>query len=156
MLQINIPLENRQKIINTLNQTLAQITDLMLASKQAHWNVRGALFESLHGLFDELASEFGSMADEVAERAVQLGGIAAGTLQQAAKSSNLAPYPPELFEGLDHVEALAMRLATLTNTSRPLIIRCIHLGDQASADLYIEIIRMMDKRLWMLRSHLTT
>jgi len=152
--QINLPTPNRILLGVVLNKTLADLTALMLAAKQAHWNVKGPQFQALHGLFDDLAGEVRNHADDVAERAVQLGALAGGTLEQAAAGAGLPPYPPNLLDGLAHVQALAERVALVSNRAREDIIRSIDLGDQDTADLYIEVSRSLDKRLWMLRAHL--
>lgn len=153
-MEMNLPALNRFLLGGALNGTLADLTALMLAAKQAHWNVKGPQFQALHGLFDDLAGEVRNHADDVAERAVQLGVLATGTLEQAATSTRLPPYPPDLRDGLSHVQALAERVAMVSNLARQGIIQAIELGDQDTADLYIEVSRSLDKRLWMLRAHL--
>jgi starvation-inducible DNA-binding protein len=42
--------------------------------------VKGPQFAALHGLFDEVSESLHELADEQAERAVSLGGIARGTV----------------------------------------------------------------------------
>lgn len=43
-----------------LNQHLADVLDLGLQAKQAHWNVKGPHFIALYELFDKVAEELGS------------------------------------------------------------------------------------------------
>src|SRR3954468_1750166 len=76
-----------------LNGDVATFTALATASKQAHWSVAGTRFAELHRLFDELAGEVRTYIDDVAERAVTLGGVAHGTVQAAVERSALAPFP---------------------------------------------------------------
>src|SRR3990172_9589853 len=82
----------REKVVNLLNARLADATDLTLAAKQAHWNVKGPNFIALHELFDEVYALVAGHVDLIAERAVQLGGNADGSLQAAAKNTTLKPY----------------------------------------------------------------
>jgi starvation-inducible DNA-binding protein len=56
----------------------------MTQMKQAQWNVKGPHFVGLHELFDKIAKEVEGYVDMVAERIVQLGGIAQGTVRVAA------------------------------------------------------------------------
>ena len=49
----SLPAETRAQVAAILNQSLADLSDLYSQTKQAHWNVRGRLFYSLHKLFDE-------------------------------------------------------------------------------------------------------
>lgn len=54
--------------------------------------MKGPQFGPLHELFDKVAEELDGFADEVAERAVQLGGVARGTVQSLATETRLAAY----------------------------------------------------------------
>jgi starvation-inducible DNA-binding protein len=67
----------RAQMIDLLNQNLADILDLGMQAKYAHWNVKGPSFIALHELYD-------TIAEELAERAVKLGGTAQGLLQGVA------------------------------------------------------------------------
>jgi starvation-inducible DNA-binding protein len=83
----------RSAMIELLNQQLADVLNLGLQAKQAHWNVKGPHFIGLHELFDKVAEELEAFTDDIAERAVGLGGIAQGTIQVVSKHSRLAAYP---------------------------------------------------------------
>src|SRR6185295_17135145 len=86
--------EKRRVELNALmNQRLADAVDLQLQLKQAHWNVKGPHFIGLHELFDKVNEAVASYVDLIAERVVQLGGIAEGTVRAAAQRSRLAEYP---------------------------------------------------------------
>ena len=71
----DIPKAERTELIALINQRLADIVDLQMQLKQAHWNVKGPHFIGLHELFDKIAEEVESYVDLTAERIVQLGGI---------------------------------------------------------------------------------
>src|SRR4051812_44250947 len=68
--------EVRVKVIGLLNDRLADAIDLQTQTKQAHWNVKGPNFIALHQLFDKISEDAGENVDEIAERVVQLGGVA--------------------------------------------------------------------------------
>jgi starvation-inducible DNA-binding protein len=80
-------------MVDLLNQHLADAVDLVYQAKQAHWNVKGPSFIALHQLFDVLLEEIEEHVDNLAERAVALGGTACGTVRVAAGRSRLAEYP---------------------------------------------------------------
>src|SRR5258708_30444981 len=82
--------KTRRAMIELLNQQLADVIDLGLQAKQAHWNVKGPHFIGLHELFDKVAEELEEFTDGIAERAVELGGISLGTIQVVLK--NLPPH----------------------------------------------------------------
>src|SRR6266481_9330048 len=80
---------NRQAIVALLNARLADSTDLRSQVKWAHWNVKGLHFIQLHQLFDSLASHLEEQTDTIAERITTLGGVANGTVREAAAKSGL-------------------------------------------------------------------
>lgn len=73
--RIDIPQKTRTDVIILLNQSLATSIDLKTQIKQAHWNVKGSDFYSLHLLFDEIATEVEEFIDLIAERITTLGGM---------------------------------------------------------------------------------
>lgn len=92
--------------------------------------------------------------DTIAERATALGGVAYGTARIAAKNSLVSEYPLDIVDGIEHIVALADRLAIYAKHLRENIERADQLGDRDTNDLYIEISRAVDKYLWFLEAHL--
>jgi starvation-inducible DNA-binding protein len=87
----DLPEATRVQMIEVLNLRLADAIALQTQSKQAHWNVKGPNFIALHLLFDQISDATLKYIDLIAERAVQLGGIAEGTAKMAvqrARNSN--------------------------------------------------------------------
>jgi starvation-inducible DNA-binding protein len=154
--RIDIPLAARQKIVGVLGISLATALDLKTQVKQAHWNVKGLDFYQLHELFDEMATELEGYVDMVAERIAALGGTALGTARVAAGASLLPEYPYDIVDGINHVTALAERYALFAAHVREAIAQTDDLDDADTADLYTEISRDMDKRLWFLEAHLVS
>ncbi|MUG91679.1 DNA starvation/stationary phase protection protein Dps [Scytonema sp. UIC 10036] len=152
--RIDLPADARSKIVVILNQTLAATSDLKSQSKQAHWNVKGTDFYQLHELFDEIAGELEEFIDLFAERITALGGYACGTVRMAAAGSILPEYPTEIIAGMEHVTALADRFGPYAKHLREAIDKTDELGDADTADLYTEVSRTIDKRLWFLDAHL--
>ncbi|MGL5034642.1 MAG: DNA starvation/stationary phase protection protein Dps [Microcystaceae cyanobacterium] len=152
--RIDLSLEIRTEVINSLGLTLATTLDLHTQIKQAHWTVKGLDFFQLHQLFDELATEIEDYVDLVAERITALGGTPLGTARIAASVSLLPEYPFDSVQGIDHVTALADRFALYGSHVRKAIATTGDLGDADTSDLYTEISRTIDKRLWFLEAHL--
>ncbi len=149
----DLPEKNRARLIELLNSRLADGIDLYLQVKQAHWNVKGPSFIALHELFDEVATTVQDAADDIAERAVQLGGTAQGTLAVVAKDTSLKPYPTDISKGSDHVEALSSALAAFGKQVRAAIALADELEDADTADLFTGISRNIDKKLWFVEAH---
>ncbi|MDX2212352.1 MAG: DNA starvation/stationary phase protection protein Dps [Oculatellaceae cyanobacterium bins.114] len=152
--RIDIPADIRTQIVAILNQTLASSLDLKTQVKQAHWNVKGLDFYQLHELFDEMASELEEYVDLFAERVTALGALALGTARIAAAQSELPEYPFDILSGEAHITALADRYAIYAKSLRAGIAQTDELGDADTADLYTEVSRSIDKRLWFLEAHL--
>jgi starvation-inducible DNA-binding protein len=144
----------RVKAVELLNARLADCKDLQTQIKQAHWNVKGPNFISLHLLFDKINDDVEEYVDEIAERAVQLGGVAEGTARMVAKRSSLAEYPAKAADGRSHVEALSSALAAFGKGARKAIEEANELGDLDTADLFTEVSRGIDKWLWFVEAHL--
>lgn len=151
---MSISKDIRMQVIQILNDRLADAIDMKTQAKQAHWNVKGMAFYELHLLFDTIAGHLDNAADLLAERITTLGGVAEGTVRQSASRSSIPEYPMEAVRGSDHILALSTRLALVANAMRNNINDCINLEDQATGDIFIELVREADKDLWFLQSHL--
>jgi starvation-inducible DNA-binding protein len=149
-----LPPTTRRSMIEVLNEHLADAIDLQLQAKQAHWNIKGPNFVGLHELFDRVASQAREYADEIAERAVALGGVARGTLQVVLRQSQLREYPLEVGDWRAHVQAMQDALATFGRGTRKAIEDATALNDADTADLFTEISRGVDKSLWMVEAHI--
>lgn len=150
--KIGIAISTRERVAGTLQPVLASLVDLALAAKHAHWNVKGPNFQALHTLFDEVAATAQASADTVAERIVQLGGVAMGRRQDLG-GSRLPVYSDQAVNGPEHVEALATALAEAGKAARNLIGEMAELGDDVTADILTEVARDLDKQLWFVDAH---
>jgi starvation-inducible DNA-binding protein len=150
----DLPEATRIEVITLLNQRLAESIDLQTQCKQAHWNVKGPQFIALHKLFDEINEEVEDYVDLLAERIVQLGGIAEGTVGAVAKRTSLIDYPLMLTTGAEHTAALSDALAAFGRSARIGIEEMNELEDADSADILTEISRGTDKWLWFVEAHL--
>jgi len=149
----DIPQECRLKLNVLANQGLADAVDLQMQLKQAHWNVKGPHFIGLHELFDQIDEAVESYVDLIAERIVQLGGIAEGTVRVAAGRSRLDEYPLIIADGHAHVEAVSKALSTFGREARATIKQANELDDADTADIFTEISRGIDKWLWFVEAH---
>lgn len=149
----SLPENTRIEITALLQARLADSLDLMMQAKQAHWNVKGLHFFSLHGVFDKVYTDTGTYVDLIAERIVQLGGIAQGTIRAAAKASCLPEYPLDISSGHKHVAELAHVIAYFGEMIRKDITHATELGDAVTADLLTQVSRGTDTNLWFVEAH---
>jgi starvation-inducible DNA-binding protein len=141
----------REEVGQQLQATLVELVDLSLLGKQLHWTVVGPLFRPLHLQLDELIDSWRELADTVAERAVAIGFYPDGQAESVAAGSPLrAVYRGELE---DHVvvRELTGRVAEVAERARERMDRLGEL-DAATQDVLIEVVRALEKQLWMIRA----
>jgi starvation-inducible DNA-binding protein len=148
-----LPALTRAQSVDLLNLHLAAIIDLRNQAKQAHWNVRGPNFIAIHKLFDRVAKQIDAYTDMIAERLAGLGGTAQGSVQHAASTSFLIPYPLGVADTAKHIFAIAGALAAFGQSTREAITKCADNGDADTADLLTEVSRGIDLQLWLVESH---
>ena len=136
-----------------LQLTLVELIALSLIGKQLHWTVVGPGFRELHLQLDELVDEWRELSDTVAERAVAIGFSPDGRAPAVIEQSELQPveHGPTPVPAVIH--QLTSRVAEVDERVRE---RSERLGaiDLASQDVLVEVIRALEKQLWMIRSQL--
>jgi starvation-inducible DNA-binding protein len=103
---------------------------------------------------DGFRSEIDVHIDAIAERIAQIGGVMAGTVQAAASSSRLMPYPIDIQAEVVHLRELSNRYGDLSTSVRSGIDQTSAAADAATADILTGFSRSLEKSLWMLESHL--
>ena len=144
----------RTRVVDMLNRLLAEILDVALCARHAHWNARGPSFLLVHDLLDQVGSQLDSQADLTAKRIRVLGGTAHGTAQTVATVSSFKPYPVEVADGQDHLEALALRLGLLSAEARLSVHELSGLLDPVTANVLVKVNAAIDQALWLVESHL--
>lgn len=152
--RVDLPADTRVALGMILNERLADFLDLERQAKQAHWNVKGPRFMPLHELFDTVAALAVGWADDIAERAVQLGCVAEGTVQAVAARSELPKAPLNVSNADEWVHVVAEALAFCANATRADIAEAEAADDAVTTDLLTRITSEADKQLWFVESHL--
>lgn len=151
-----LPPHIRKEAIGVLNHTVADLFDLFARIKQAHWNVRGTTFIGLHKLLDEFTATIMEHIDIAAERATALGGVVEGSLRESAENSRLKKKEePSSISGMsDWLHELADVHAVVGGGIRKAIKKTTDAEDFGTADLLTDILRDLDKQLWLLEAHI--
>lgn len=143
--------EQRKQTIAELQAVLTDLIDLALQGKQAHWNVVGPNFRSIHLQLDEIIDTVRIGSDEVAERIVTLAEAADGRAAVVAEQSRLEAYPADLQDVPTTVTLIADRLQTTIAGMRDAIEKLGDL-DPISEDLVIGHSAALEKYLWMVQA----
>ena len=110
--------DRRDQATGVLNDWLPSLIDLALCLKQAHWNLRGERFRSVHEHLDEILADVRTAVDDVAERAVTLGGQADGRPQTVTARSRLPEFPAGLLTVEQAIDASCAHLGAVIDAGR--------------------------------------
>jgi starvation-inducible DNA-binding protein len=143
--------EVRNKVAGELQPLLFDLIALGLQGKQAHWNVVGPFFQSVHAQLDDIVGDAREWADDVAERIVTIGVPASGQAPNIAQQSSLDPLPEGTIRDKEAISLICDRVAMTATRARH---TADSLGDLdlASQDMILEILQGLEKHLWMLRA----
>lgn len=143
--------ETNEMVTSMLQKNLTNLIDLALLMKQAHWNVVGPNFRSIHLQLDEIIVTVRDASDEVAERISALGVPADGRSATVAENSDLAAYPREFVQVSETISLVADAVKTAIDSLRAAIEQMGDL-DPVTEDLLIAVSGPLEKHLWMLQA----
>lgn len=143
--------KKRDETVSNLQSCLYDLIDLALQGKQAHWNIVGSQFRSVHLQLDEIIATTRDGSDEVAERIATLGIASDGSPKGVADNSRLEPYPTGLQSVEATVTAYSDRLAKTIDGLRESI-SVLGEIDPVSEDLLIGLSGQLEKHLWMMQA----
>ena len=138
---------------SALQATLVDLIDLSLIAKQAHWNVVGVNFRSVHLQLDELVVTARQYVDEVAERASALGYSPTGTAGTVTADSGLPEYPTGWQSDPETIERITATLDSAITRLRPRIDET-EKTDLVTQDLLIAVARALEEAHWMWQAQL--
>lgn len=125
---------------------------LKLKTQNYHWNVESKEFRSLHLLFEEQYEDLAEALDEVAER-IRMIGAKVATLTAIIKHSSIKEANPN-FNASDMLKDLIHDQEVIVETLCTGLKVSQGLGDEGTADIIINRIKVHEKNKWMLKSSL--
>jgi starvation-inducible DNA-binding protein len=152
---IGITPKNLQAVSTELCKLLADEFVLYTKTRNAHWNVTGPDFHSMHLFFESQYEQLDELMDSVAERIRQLGHFAPATLQSFLSLTHLTEKLGEKNTSLGFIKELVMDHEAIIVFIRENINRfASEYGDAGSSDFITGLIEDHEKMAWMLRAHL--
>ena len=136
-----------------LQSTVAELIDLALLGKQAHWTVVGPQFRPVHLHLDEIVDTLRPWTDTMAERMVAIGELPDGQARTVADKSDLSSLPVDWLDGEKVVGLLADRLETVIRHCRERLERTAE-TDPVTENIYEELVSVLEMQLWMLRAQI--
>jgi starvation-inducible DNA-binding protein len=134
-----------------LNAALVDLVDLSLVGKQAHWNLMGRNFRSLHLQLDEVVLTARTFADEIAERAVAIGASPDARAATVASVSGLPAHPEGWMQDTAVVSYFIGALGAVISRLREHI-ATTETSDVVSQDLLIGVTAALEKHYWMFQA----
>ncbi len=146
--------DQKKQVVGLMQERLAGALDMYSQAKFAHWNVKGDNFYQLHLCFDRVAKHIFKHIDSIAERITQLGGVANGTVRQAAHGSTVPEFDTMLVAGMDYVNCLADSLGSYCASLREASSKIDEIGDEPTSDFFKQLDVEAEEELYFLESHL--
>lgn len=138
-------------LTNNLQAVLADLIELHIQGKQAHWNIVGTNFRDLHLQLDEIVDAARQFADDMAERMRALHALPDGRSATVAKSTSLAQFPDGLINTKDAIERIVAALEAAVGTMRKVHDE-VDEEDPTTADLLHEFIAKLEQYAWMVNA----
>src|SRR5882757_2042465 len=152
---IGISPKNLQAVTVELTKMLADEFVLYTKTRNAHWNVEGTDFHSMHVFFEQQYNELDEYMDSVAERIRQLGHYAPATLQSFLSLTHLTEKLGEKNDSLGFIKELLMDHENIIIFLRENINRFANdYGDAGTSDFITGLMEKHETTAWMLRAHL--
>lgn len=143
----------REEMAEILAQQLADTYILYLKTQNYHWNIVDPRFYSLHKLFEEHYEELAEALDLIAERMRMIDQIAPATMREFLELTELKEGNSG-FSGDEMIRDLMNDNILMADKARAAIERATEVGDDGTMDMFTDRLRELEKRAWMLKSHL--
>lgn len=146
---LHLHAEQVSKIVESLNQLLADFQVYYTNLRGFHWNIKGHGFFILHGKFEELYNDAAEKVDELAERILMLGGVPENRFSEYLKVARVQEVAGVSCgdEALKHV---LDTYSLLIGEERKLLSLASEAGDEATVALMSDYLKEQEKMVWML------
>ena len=152
---IGIKGENHSKVAHILNGFLADEFLLYLQTRNAHWNIEGPDFHTMHKFFEEQYEQLDEIMDEVAERIRMLGHYAPATMKSYLELTHLSEKSREKNDSTGFIrELLVDHESIIIRLRQHINLFANELKDIGTSDFITGLMETHEKMAWVLRAHL--
>lgn len=152
---IGIADKNRKAVAAELAKLLADEFLLYTKTRNAHWNVEGGDFHSVHVFFESQYEQLDEIMDSVAERIRQLGHYAPATLREFLELTHLTEKSGEKNNSQGFIKELLADHESVIVFLRENVNRFADdFKDAGTSDFITGLMEDHEKMAWMLRAHL--
>ena len=152
---IGINKENRQAVSVELAKLLADEFVLYTKTRNAHWNVEGTDFHSMHLFFESQYEQLDEIMDGVAERIRTIGHYAPATLKSFLELTHLTEKLENKNDSMTYIKELLEDHESIIEFIRGNIDPfASKYQDYGTSDYITGLMEDHEKMAWMLRSHL--
>ena len=146
--------EDRKVTGEALQSALVELIGLSLQAKQAHWNVHGHNFRSVHLHLDEVVSLARAYTDTVAERAAAIDVSPDGRAETVARDAAKARFGNGPVADKKVVNGMADLLGDIIGRLREGI-KETEESDPVSQDILIQATQDLEKHHWMFKAQMS-
>lgn len=144
---------SNEKVVESLNNQVANWTVLFTKLHNFHWYVKGPNFFSLHTKFEEMYNDASTYVDDFAERILAIGGHPIATLKEYLEISIIDEAVKD-YSAAEMVKELAEDLNKISDQLDEAINISGDAADDVTQDMFIGMQTDIEKNIWMLNSYL--
>ncbi|MBN2426344.1 MAG: DNA starvation/stationary phase protection protein [Calditrichaceae bacterium] len=141
-----------KKLVDKLNQNIADLHVLYVKLHNYHWNIKGSQFFQLHNTTEEYYEYIAELYDTVAERVLQLGSKPLATVKDYVQKAKITEETKTNFSSDDVITGIIKDFGYLLNHSKEILKLAEEQEDTGTADMVTGTISWLEKALWMLNS----
>ena len=141
-------------VVKQLNQIQADAHAFFIAFHDYHWNVKGLQFFSIHEYTEKAYEEMAELFDDVAERAIQIGGKAILKSEELVKLAHAPVMQKDSYTAIEVIEQLRVAYKHLVEEFKKLEAAAEKAGDTTTANIAQDHYGSYEKKIWMINSTL--
>lgn len=151
---LHLDASGANKVVNGLQQLLADFQLFYTNLRGFHWNIKGHSFYVLHEKFEDLYDDAAEKVDEIAERILMLGGVPENKFSEYLKKAGIKEVS-NVSCGEEAVKNVLDSLSVLIGEERKLLSLASEVNDESTVALMSDYLKEQEKTVWMLVSYLS-